>query len=116
MLVDDKDDGLAGHTYPFDIDVLHEDFKVLPTDDNYVFLVVHDGPRVSRVIKIFNLKMIKTELDDMEKVGITIADNGIYEGFNLQCIPDEPQPQQKMVLGEPFKYVLTSCDCDENDG
>ena len=50
MLVDDKDDGLAGHTYPFDIDVLHEDFKVLPTDDNYVFLVVHDGPRVSRNI------------------------------------------------------------------
>ena len=52
----------------------------------------------------------------MEKVGITIADNGKYDGLNLQCIPDEPQPQQKMVLGEPFKYVLTSCDCDENDG
>ena len=47
MLVDDKDDGLAGNTYPFDIDVLHEDFKVLPTNDSYVFLVVHDGPRVS---------------------------------------------------------------------
>jgi len=101
MLVEDKDDGLAGNTYPFDIDVLHEDFQVLPTNDSYVFLVVHDGPR--------------TELDDMEKVGITIADNGKYDGFNLQCIPDEPQPQQKMVLGEPFKYVLTSCDCDEND-
>ena len=47
MLVDDKDDGLAGNTYPFDINVLHEDFAVLPTNDSYVFLVVHDGPRVS---------------------------------------------------------------------
>ena len=47
MLVDDKDDGLAGNTYPFDINVLHEDFQVLPTNDSYVYLVVHDGPRVS---------------------------------------------------------------------
>ena len=63
MLVDDKDDGLAGNTYPFDIDVLHEDFKVLPTNDSYVFLVVHDGPRVSPVISYsFNLNSLNNKL------------------------------------------------------
>ena len=58
MLVDDKDDGLAGNTYPFEINVLHEDFQVLPTNDSYVFLVVHDGPRVSPVYSYVKFKIL----------------------------------------------------------
>jgi len=44
------DDGLVGHAYDFDIDIIESPgFGIVKTEDNYVFLVVYNGEEVRKL-------------------------------------------------------------------
>jgi len=51
---------------------------------------------------------------------MTIKDKGssYISDFNSnQCVSDEYLgPQQQIYQDRPVEYVLTSCDCEENEG